>query len=164
MITLYRTRPWLRHAAIGCVVSVCVFSITAEAKTTPSAGSSSQSSRISTEALLASPFAHAFQTKDYAAALKALDAPAHTYPDDPVLLRYRALVLTRLGRTKERLRFIDSSWRAIRSMCRPICSWAKRTGKRAITKRRLGSGAGGSSTATLRHTADGPKQSSIGCA
>jgi len=64
----------------------------------------SQPSRISTETLLASPCARAFQTKDYASALKALDALAQTYPDDPLLLRYRALVLTRLGRTKEAIK------------------------------------------------------------
>jgi len=101
---LYKTRAWLWRAVIGCVVSVCIFSIIAEAKIKPSAASSSQSSRITTEALLASPFAHAFQTKDYASALKALDALAQTYPDDPLVLRYRALVLTRLGRTKEAIK------------------------------------------------------------
>ena len=99
-----KTRAWLRYAAMSCVISVCVSSITAEAKSKASAASSSQSSRISTEAFLASPFTYAFHTKDYAGALKALDALAQTYPDDPLILRYRALVLTRLGRTKEAIK------------------------------------------------------------
>ena len=57
--------------------------------------------RISTREFLASPFARYFQAKDYPNALNALEALLHTYPDDPLILRYRARVLARLGRTKD---------------------------------------------------------------
>jgi len=82
---------------IGCAVAVCVCATRVEARAETASGSSRQATRISAQALLSSPFARAFQAKDYAGALTALDALAQTYPDDPLILRYRALVLTKLG-------------------------------------------------------------------
>ena len=71
-----------------------------QATAEPSA-SSPDASRISAPDLLASPFGRAFQAGDYPSALAALDTLAAAYPDDPLILRYRALVLARLGRTRE---------------------------------------------------------------
>ena len=79
---------------------ICCLGSLAEAAREPST-SSHQSPRISDQTLLASPFARAFRAGDYAGALKALDALAKTYPDDPLILRYRAIVLGKLGRTKD---------------------------------------------------------------
>ena len=73
----------------------------AEAAREPAASSASQSSRIFPEEFLASPFARFYQAKDYPNALKALDTLLKTHPDDPLILRYRARVLARLGRTTE---------------------------------------------------------------
>lgn len=57
--------------------------------------------RISSEELLASPFARAFKAGRSTDALAALDALLARHPDDPLLLRYRAATLSRLGRTGE---------------------------------------------------------------
>ena len=61
----------------------------------------SSSLRISSSEFLASPAAAALQAGDNTRALQALDALLASYPDDPLLLRYRALVLAKLGRTRE---------------------------------------------------------------
>ena len=70
------------------------------ADTIPAAQSPS-SRRISAQEFLASPAARALQAGDDTHALHALDALLTSYPDDPLLLRYRALVLAKLGRTRE---------------------------------------------------------------
>ncbi len=56
---------------------------------------------ISSETFLASDFVKFFKNKDYSGALSAIDALAAKYPDDPLVLRYRGLVLGKLGRRQE---------------------------------------------------------------
>lgn len=56
---------------------------------------------ISAEEFQASAFASLFQEMDYLAALFALDYLFKKYPTDPLLLRYRAITLDRLGRSEE---------------------------------------------------------------
>ncbi len=81
---------------------VCYVGCFAEAAREPRASSTAERTpRISTEEFLASPFAKAFQAQDYPNALNSLDSLLKTYPDDPLILRYRARVLTRLSRTQE---------------------------------------------------------------
>lgn len=58
---------------------------------------------ISSESFTQSPFADFFKTGDYPSALDALDALAKGYPDDPLIKRYRGIVLDRLGRFDEAL-------------------------------------------------------------
>ena len=79
----------------------CCLGSLAEAAREPVASSPNHATRISTEEFLASPFARYVQAEDYPNALKALDTILKTYPDDPLILRYRARVLARLGRTTE---------------------------------------------------------------
>ena len=83
-------RPLNRATAIGVAFVLCGLSSLAEAARKPSVSSPHESPCISTEALLASPFARYYHAKDYPKALKALDALLQTYPDDPLILRYRA--------------------------------------------------------------------------
>ena len=56
---------------------------------------------ITPETLLNSPFAQSFQAQDYARALEELDGLTRQYPNDPLLVRYRGIVLDRLGRYDE---------------------------------------------------------------
>ena len=85
----------------GTVLMVCGTARFVEAAHEPTGSSADRTPRISTEEFLASPFANAFQAQDDPRALRDLDALLKTYPDDPLILRYRARVLARLGRTKE---------------------------------------------------------------
>ena len=81
----------------GVLLTVSPIGVTAESTSNPS----HHAPRISSKEFVASPFARAFQAKDYSGALEALDALAKAYPDDPLILRYRAVTLARLGRTKK---------------------------------------------------------------
>ena len=56
---------------------------------------------IPPEMFLSSPFAGFFRAEKYAAALDALEVLAKQYPNDPLIIRYRAIVLDRLGRYDE---------------------------------------------------------------
>ena len=56
---------------------------------------------IPPDLFLSSPFAEFFRAGKYAAALDALDVLAEQYPNDPLIIRYRAIVLDRLGRYDE---------------------------------------------------------------
>jgi len=80
---------------------MAVCGLLSSATTARAASPSSTSLRIASDALLASPFSQAFRSADYARALRAADALLDTYPDDPLILRYRALTLTRLQRPTE---------------------------------------------------------------
>ncbi|MBI3332830.1 MAG: tetratricopeptide repeat protein [Candidatus Omnitrophica bacterium] len=62
---------------------------------------SEKSQGISIEEFQASPFAASFQAGDLEAALKGLEPLLARYPKDPLLLRYRAITLDRLGRSRE---------------------------------------------------------------
>ena len=91
-----RPVPLLGYAFLIC----CVGSL-AEAAQDAASSPARHPPRISSQEFLASPFARYFRDKDYPNALNGLDALLHTYPDDPLILRYRARVLARLGRTKD---------------------------------------------------------------
>ena len=57
--------------------------------------------QISAEEFQASVFADYFQAGNYQASLRAMDVLLKQYPSDPLLLRYRAMTLDRLGRSDE---------------------------------------------------------------
>ena len=59
------------------------------------------SQSISAKEFLSSPFAKFFKARQYKKALKALKPLRRKYPNDPLIQRYRALTLERLGRTQE---------------------------------------------------------------
>jgi len=65
------------------------------------APSSTSEAEISAEELLASPFAESFKADEYEQALTALKPLLERYPEDPLILRYRAMTLDRLGRSAE---------------------------------------------------------------
>ena len=96
-----KTWTWRRPAVMGVAIIVCLGAALAEVRAETRKVSSRRSPRIADQTLLACPFARAFQAGEYAGALTALDALARTYPDDPLLLRYRAIVLAKLGRTND---------------------------------------------------------------
>jgi len=56
---------------------------------------------ITSEEFIASPFSEFFRAGDYPQALAALEALAKQYPNDPLITRYRGVVLDRLGRFDE---------------------------------------------------------------
>ena len=60
-----------------------------------------QSPSISSQEFLSSPFAKFFKQHQYQKALDVLTELAGKYPEDPIILRYEALTLERLGRTQE---------------------------------------------------------------
>ena len=60
-----------------------------------------RSSSISSQEFLSSPFAKFFKEHQYQKALNVLTELAGKYPEDPIILRYEALTLERLGRTQE---------------------------------------------------------------
>jgi predicted Zn-dependent protease len=93
--------PLNRSTVIGATLVICCLSSLAEAAREAATSPADQAPRISTEEFPASPFARFYQAQDYPNALAALDALLNTYPDDPLILRYRARVLARLGRTKD---------------------------------------------------------------
>ncbi len=66
-----------------------------------SAKSENKSKHVSSKEFLASPFAKAFKAHQYQKALQALEKMRKKYPNDPLVLRYQALTLERLGRTQE---------------------------------------------------------------
>ena len=59
------------------------------------------SATVSSKEFLSSPFAKFFKKHQYKKALEALKPLSKKYPKDPLILRYRALTLQRLGRTQE---------------------------------------------------------------
>ena len=59
------------------------------------------SAEISAEELMASPFAAFFKADEYEQALEALQPILERYPADPLVLRYQAMTLDRLGRSEE---------------------------------------------------------------
>ena len=59
------------------------------------------SASISSEDFLSSQFAAEFKQHQYSKALEALEDLAKKYPEDPLITRYRALTLEKLGRLSE---------------------------------------------------------------
>jgi tetratricopeptide (TPR) repeat protein len=57
--------------------------------------------RIAAESFIESPAGVLFQKGDYQGALSATDELLVQYPEDPLLLRYKAIILSRLGRNDE---------------------------------------------------------------
>ena len=96
-ITASYTGRWY-PAIISIIIAVFVSGLP---EATAASSRARSSSRISTQEFLAGPFAASFKARNYPQALNALDALLNTYPDDPLILRYRARVLARLGRTDE---------------------------------------------------------------
>ena len=92
----------LRHSTIRPFVvwpAVAVLLLTASHNTL--AAPVPKRSSISSEAFLSSQFSTYFKQRKYQQALAALDVLAAAHPDDPLILRYRALTLERLGRRAE---------------------------------------------------------------
>ncbi len=56
---------------------------------------------IPVEEFMASPFAEFFRADDYKRALEALEPILERYPNDLLVLRYKAMTLDRLGRSQE---------------------------------------------------------------
>lgn len=56
---------------------------------------------ISAEEFMASPFADAFRADDYERALGALQPILERHPNDPLVLRYKAMSLDRVGQSQE---------------------------------------------------------------
>ena len=67
----------------------------------PQALAEESRSLISKEAFLSSDFPSLFKARQFQKALDAVDALRKKYPDDPLILRYRALTFDKLGRHKE---------------------------------------------------------------
>jgi len=67
----------------------------------------SQPKGIGADVFIESPFAEHFLAGEYPQALEALETLADQYPDDPMVLRYRAVVLDRLGRYDEAITIYD---------------------------------------------------------
>ena len=89
-------------AGIFCYLTIFLLSAgPAAIASEPPSSTNNQVRYISSEEFLKGPFATAFKAGDYPNALKALEPLTRQYPNDPLVLRYRAVVLTRLGRTKE---------------------------------------------------------------
>lgn len=63
---------------------------------------------ISIEEFTRSSFADHFRSGNYPEALAALDPLLERYPHDPLLTRYRAVTLDRLGRSREAIRILLS--------------------------------------------------------
>ncbi|MBI3333299.1 MAG: tetratricopeptide repeat protein [Candidatus Omnitrophica bacterium] len=66
-----------------------------------SACAQEKASLISEKDLEASGFPRLFREREFKRALESIDRLIRKYPDDPLLLRYRALTLDKLGRHKE---------------------------------------------------------------
>lgn len=66
-----------------------------------------ESGRITADDFLRSQFARLFKGADYEEALRAIDELAQIYPEDPLVIRYRAIVLDQLGRSREALQLYD---------------------------------------------------------
>ena len=111
-VSARRHRPGV-GALVGAAFAVVAFSVNAAdqpSTRTPRrlaalgksrTQSETPSGRISPAAFLSSPFARFFKAEDYPGALQALEVLATDYPNDPLIIRYRAMVLDRLGRSDE---------------------------------------------------------------
>lgn len=82
-------------------IAFCLAAAAAVGLASRSFAQSTESDAISLEEFQASRFAAEFRQGDYESALKELDALLARYPQDPLLQRYRAITLDRLGRSQE---------------------------------------------------------------
>ena len=82
---------------LAVVVAVCAIPVPAFSKDQQEAPRQT----IPAEEFTASPFADYFKADDYERALEALEPLLKQYPDDPLVLRYKAMTLDRLGRSEE---------------------------------------------------------------
>ncbi len=87
----------ITHLSLGCAVLALFLAGPPAARSQENASQQ----RISSEEFLASPFAKAFKKKQYEKALKSLEDLQANHPQDPLILRYKALTLQRLGRVEE---------------------------------------------------------------
>lgn len=84
---------------IGTLAGWAMLSVAVPALAEPAAGSEVR--LVSAEAFQASAFAELFQAGEYASALAALAPVLEQYPEDPLVQRYHAMTLDRLGRWEE---------------------------------------------------------------
>ena len=70
--------------------------------------SSAFAAKISSKEFLSSDFSKTFQNKKYKKALKESDALLKKYPQDPLLLRYRALTLEKLKQPQKAIRLYQT--------------------------------------------------------
>ena len=78
-----------------------VFSLLFTPSFIPDVSAKENRSLISKEEFLSSNFPRLFKARQFQKALDAADALRKKYPNDPLILRYRALTLDKLGRPKE---------------------------------------------------------------
>lgn len=90
-------------ACAGLTVALCVLpAITAaDEGVQQTVGEPGSERTISAEEFMASPFAELFRADRYEQALEALTPLLDQYPRDPLVLRYQAMTLDRLGRSQE---------------------------------------------------------------
>ena len=91
----------LRHKPFIAKVAALFFFATLTGCFIPQALAKESHSLISKEAFLSSDFPRLFKARQFQKALDAIEALRKKYPDDPLILRYRALALDKLGRRKE---------------------------------------------------------------
>ena len=97
MAKRYRVRvPSLASVALILCAASCI-----TAPPALLAAEHDRSTRISSDDFLASDFAKRFQRGEYAQALQALETLSAAHPADPLILRYRAATLEKLGRRAE---------------------------------------------------------------
>lgn len=92
-------KTWWRWA--GIFLSLTMIPLLPAAADDATSSSLTGSTEISAEELMASPFAAFFKADEYEQALEALQPILERYPTDPLVLRYRAMTLDRLGRSEE---------------------------------------------------------------
>ena len=88
-------------AALVLLVAMILRTSVLVAADEPARSRASSESLIPPKVFLSSPFAGFFRAGKYAAALDALEVLTKQYPNDPLIIRYRATVLDRLGRYEE---------------------------------------------------------------
>ena len=91
----------LRHKPFIAKMAALFFFATLTGCFIPQALAKENHSLISKEAFLSSDFPRLFKARQFQKALDAVDALRKKYPNDPLILRYRALTLDKLGRHQE---------------------------------------------------------------
>lgn len=102
-------RKWLKSFRLFffVIVSLGVSSLSSRILLAASEGEKSATTTISSEDFLRSPAAEYFQAQEYEKAIESLESLGKQYPGDPLLLRYRAMALDRLGRYKEAISIFE---------------------------------------------------------
>ncbi len=82
---------------------VCAVNVAAQETTQ----STDNPARISAESFLETPFVRFFRQGQYVLALNAMESLLDDYPVDPLLLRYKAVTLSHMGKHEESLALFD---------------------------------------------------------